>query len=103
MLKAPEEPGEEGALETCQLSAQAMATLWNISGTSHRGVADSGAKLQTSENSTSRSIIPGADASHGASLGIPKAALMFLARGDMPLEPVWRLWLESAAGEEYPF
>ena len=98
LLKAPEDPGEEGPLETCQLSPEAMESLWNMSGTTHRGVADSGAKLQTPGNSTGRSSIPGSDASHGASLGIPKAALMFLTRGDMPLEPVWRLWLESAAG-----
>ncbi len=102
MLKAPAEPGEEGPLETCQLSPQAMATLWGMDADVKKATADSKAKLQTAASSTKRGAVPGADASQGAALGIPKAALMFLTRGDMPLEPVWRLWLESAAGRGWP-
>eukprot|EP00884_Botryococcus_braunii_P000016 jgi/Botrbrau1/10014/Bobra.0012s0101.1 len=34
----------------------------------------------------------------GATLRIPKVALLFLTRGEMPHERVWRAWLESAAG-----
>jgi hypothetical protein len=38
----------------------------------------------------------------GGALRIPKVALLFLTRGDMPHERVWRTWLESAAGKQLP-
>lgn len=31
-------------------------------------------------------------------LGIPRVALLFLTKGQLPHEPTWRLWLEAAAG-----
>ena len=30
-------------------------------------------------------------------LGIPKVAIMFLARGGMPMEVLWKAWFESVA------
>lgn len=33
--------------------------------------------------------------------GKPKIAFLFLTRGPMPLEPVWRRWFATADASEY--
>lgn len=43
-------------------------------------------------------FIPDARLAAPQALGSPKVALLFLAKGPMPHEGAWRLWLSSAAG-----
>lgn len=40
----------------------------------------------------------GLAASCDSKLNVPKVALMFLARGNMPLTKVWEAWLQPMAG-----
>ena len=88
------------------LSALMLLTLASIHGRQHRGqllaeslldaVSEGGARAAAGAAGAHRAFT----AAHacGEALQLPQVALLFLVKGPMHHEVLWRLWFESAAG-----